>query len=350
MANRARSLDVQDDIEVINEYAYEQGWTDGLPIIPPTPARVEAMMRAVDRRPDDIIAHLPPLRAAATVEKIAISAVMAWCRPDYFPVVLAAVEAAADPRLGTLSMNTTTNPTAPFVLVNGPVRNAIDMNCSWSVLGPRKRANATIGRALSLIMINLAGRLPEQTCKATWKMPGAFTMCAGEYEEESPWEPFHVDRGFKKDESTVTLMSPASAVNIVDNESQTPDELLANINAGMLSAGSNNVFPFYGIGNMGLMLCPGHARLLARQYGRRQLQEYFLAHLKLPASYLSPRRVAMMESAGLGQVEDGYVRYAARAEQFLIFVAGGPGGLHSGFFPTLGDSRAVTHPIRVPGA
>ena len=346
MASRAKLMDVQDDIEAIFDYTYEKGWTDGLPIIPPTPERVQRMLATVDRRPDEVVTHLPPLRASATVEKIAVSAVMAGCKPEYFPTVVAAVEAAGDPHFEVFGMNTTTNPTVPFVIINGPVRNQIDVNCSWSVLGPRKRANATIGRAVSLVMINLAGRVPEQTCKATWKMPGAFTMCAGEYEEESPWEPLHVERGFKKDESTVTLLSPASAFNLLDTESQNADELLENMTGGMLGATSNSVFPFYGLGEMGLMMCPGHAKLIAAKYTRQQVKEYFLEHLKLPSTYMSRRRIKMMEAAGLGQIENGYIRYAREAWQFLIFVAGGLGGYHTAFFSTFGDSRAVTRPIR----
>lgn len=345
MAIRAQLLEVEDDIEAVFEFSYQNGWTDGLPVIPPTAERVRRMLGTVSRRPDEVVAQLPPLRADATIEKIAVSAVMAGCRPEYFPTVLAAVEAVSDPHFELYGVNTTTNPTVPFIIVNGPVRKSLDINCSWSVLGPSRRANATIGRALSLVMINLAGRVPESACKATWKMPGAYTMCAGEYEEESPWEPLHVERGFRPDESTVTLLSPSAAFNVVDTESQNADELLQNILCGMLGSGGNNFFPFYGLGELCLMICPGHATLLAEKYSKQQIREFLLENLKVPLSYVSPRRVKMMEASGHGQVENGYVRYAAHAWQFLIFVAGGLGGYHSAGFTTFGDSRAITRPI-----
>jgi len=345
MTRRIDEIDLPDDPEAIFDAMEARGWTDGLPVIPPTPERVARMLSATGRPPGEVVARLPPARYDATVEKIAVNAVMAGCRPEYFPVVLAAVEATADPHFELFGVNTTTNPTIPFVVINGPVRHAIDVNCSWSVLGPGKRANATIGRALSLVMINLAGRIPDQACKATWKFPGAFTMCAGEYEEESPWAPLHVERGFARDESTVTLLSPNSALNVIDTESVDAGELLANLAAAMMGTGGNGVFPFYGLGELCVMLCPGHARLIAERFSKQQVRETLLERLRVPVERLSARRVRMMEAAGLGQIEDGQVRFARHDWQFLIFVAGGLGGYHSAVFNTFGDSRAVTRRI-----
>ncbi len=345
MTEAPKYLEVEDDIEAASRAAYEAGWTDGLPIVPPTRERVDRMLAAIDRDPQEVVAQLAPARANATVEKIAICAVMAGCYPEHFPTVVASVEAVAEPQFELFGVNTTTNPTVPFIIVNGPIRNELDINCSWSVLGPRKQANATIGRALSLAMINLAGRVPEQTCKATWKMPGAYTMCAGEYEEESPWEPLHVERGFAREQSTVTLMSPNAAFNMLDTESQNAEELLKNMVNAMLGSGGNNFFPFYGLGELCIMMSPGHAKLIAETHSKEDVRQYFLENLKIPVSYVSPRRVRMMEAAGHGQVENGYVRYARYAWQFLIFVAGGLGGYHSAGFTTFGDSRAVTRII-----
>jgi len=338
-------IEVPDDTEAASNAAYEAGWTDGLPIVPPTRERVDRMMAALGRRPDEVIANLSPDRADATIESVAINAVMAGCHPRHFPLVVASVEAVASPEYELFGVNTTTNPTVPFIIVNGPIRNELDINCSWSVLGPRKQANAVIGRALSLVMMNIAGRVPEQTCKATWKMPGAYTMCAGEYEEESPWAPLHVERGFQASQNTVTLMSPNAAFNMCDTESQNAEELLRNMVAAMLGTGGNNFFPFYGLGEVCIMMSPGHAKLIAETHSKDDVRQYFLENLKIPVSYVSPRRVKMMEAAGHGQVEDGYVRYAKFAWQFLIFVAGGLGGYHSAGFTTFGDSRPVTRVI-----
>ncbi len=343
--SQAQDIEVEDDIEAASRAAYEAGWTDGLPIVPPTRERVDRMMAALGRPAQDVVAVLPPARSPATIEKLAISAVLAGCYPEHFPLVVASVEAVADPAFELFGVNTTTNPTVPFIIVNGPIRNTLDINCSWSVLGPRKQANAVIGRALSLVMINVAGRIPEQTCKATWKMPGAYTMCAGEYEEESPWIPLHVERGFEAGQNTVTLMSPNAAFNVLDTESQNAEELLRNMVAAMLGTGGNNFFPFYGLGEMCIMMSPGHAKLIAETHSKEQVRQYFLDNLKIPVSYISPRRVKMMEAAGHGQVENGFVRYAKFPWQFLIFVAGGLGGYHSAGFTTFGDSRAITRVI-----
>jgi len=324
---------------------YRRGCTDGLPVIPPTEALVREMLGSGDFDPAEPIAVLAPSEVPVSAEKAAINAVMAGCRPEYFPVVLAAVEAVADPHYELYGINTTTNPTVPMIVINGPIRNTLDINCSWSVLGPRKRADATIGRALSLCMINLAGRIPEQACKATWKISGAFTMCCGEYEEESPWQPLHVERGFAATDNTVTLLSPNAMINIVDTESLDADEMLRNFGAGMLNAGGNGVFPFYGLGEIPIMMCPGHARIIAEKYTKQQVREFLLDYLRVPVERISPRRVKMMEAAGHGQIENGMVRYAQHAWQFLIFVAGGLGGYHTAAFNTFGDSRAVTRRI-----
>jgi len=338
-------IEVADDTEAASRAAYEAGWTDGLPIVPPTRERVDRMMATLGRAPDDIVATLPPLRSAATIEKIAINAVMAGCYPEHFPVVVAAVEAVAAPEFELFGVNTTTNSTVPFIIINGPIRNELDINCSWSVLGPRKVANAVIGRALSLCMINIAGRVAEQGCKGTWKMPGAFTMCAGEYEEESPWAPLHVERGFAPGQNTVTLMSPNSAFNMIDTESQNAEEMLKTMTSAMMGTGGNNIFPFYGLGEQCIMMSPGHAKVIAETHSKDDVRQYFLENLRIPTSFISPRRLKMMESAGHGQVENGHVRYARHAWQFLIFVAGGLGGYQSAGFTTFGDSRAVTRLI-----
>ena len=176
MNARAKAYEVEDDIEAVFDYTYQKGWTDGLPVVPATPARVERMLATVDRKPEEIIAHLAPARLDATVEKVAVCAVMAGCRPEYFPAVLASVEAAGDPAYELYGVNTTTNPTVPMIIMNGPARISLDVNCSWGVLGPNKRANATIGRALSLAMINLAGRIPEETKADHYRLAHAFVM------------------------------------------------------------------------------------------------------------------------------------------------------------------------------
>ena len=178
------------------EHAYEQGWTDGLPIVPATPAAVQRFVAASGRAADDMIGLMPPRKGRATVEAIAVNAVMAGCRPDYMPVILAAVEGMLDPSYPLEFMQVTTNPMTPFLLVNGPVRGRLDINCGTGCLGPGWRANATIGRAIRLIMNNVGGALPGVYSKVSFGSPLRYSYICGENEEENPWTPFHVDRGY----------------------------------------------------------------------------------------------------------------------------------------------------------
>ena len=181
------------------EHAYEQGWTDGLPIIPATPDAVKQFVAASGRQAADLIALLPPRKGRATVEVIAVNAIMAGCRPEYMPVLIAAVEGVTDPTYPLELMQVTTNPMTPFLLVNGPARNRLEINYGTGCLGPGWRANATIGRALRLVLINAGGALPGVYSKTSFGSPLRYSYICAENEEENPWTPFHVDRGFKRD-------------------------------------------------------------------------------------------------------------------------------------------------------
>src|SRR5919197_3324032 len=197
-----RNVIEDDPIEML----FERGATDGLPVVPPTRERVERMLAgAPDRRREELIGTLGPCYGEATVEKVAINAVMAGCRPEYFPVVLAGVEALCDERLCAHGLNVTLFSAAPWAIINGPIRLQIGLNCGHNALGHGFRANATIGRALRLIIMNIGGAKPQQITKATLGHPAQFTFCVGENEEERPWEPLHVGKGFRADQSTITL-------------------------------------------------------------------------------------------------------------------------------------------------
>jgi hypothetical protein len=187
------------------EIWFERGVTDGLPVVPPTRERVERVLQATSRSRETLVAEVPPNFGRATVEKLAVNAVMAGCRPEYLPVLLAVVEAACDPRFNLHGQSGTTNATSPLIIVNGPVRRRIGINCAAGVFGPGFRANATIGRALRLVMINLGGTRAGEISMSTLGHPGRYTYCIGEHEEVSPWEPLHVERGRAPEESTVTV-------------------------------------------------------------------------------------------------------------------------------------------------
>ena len=211
------------------EYAYEQGWTDGLPIIPATAEMVKKFIAASGRKADDLIASLPPRKGQATVEAIAVNAVMAGCKAEYMPVVIAAIEGISDPTYPLELMQVTTNPMTPFFLVNGPVRDKLEINYGTGCLGPGWRANSTIGRAVRLTLINVGGALPGVYSKTSFGSPLRYSYICAENEAENPWTPFHVDRGFKKDDSVVTAFKASNFCNISGGEGVGPEEILRQI-------------------------------------------------------------------------------------------------------------------------
>jgi len=206
------------------EYCYERGWTDGLPVVPPTRERVLEMLEGTKRDPGETLGLIPTDLAECTVEKAAISAVMAGCKPEYFPVVLAAIEAALAPEYGLHGVVCTTNFVGPVIVVNGPIARAIGMNCKINALGQGNRANATIGRALQLLVRNFGGGRPGETDRAVLGNPGKYTFCFAE-DEDDPWDSLAVERGFPRTASTVTLFSGDGVTPIMDEISRTPESL-----------------------------------------------------------------------------------------------------------------------------
>src|SRR5512138_652313 len=197
----SEQIEVDESLDSINELFYEKGWSDGLPVIPPTEERVRRILSAVRRDPQELIATLLPLNGMATIEKIAVNAVMAGCLPEHLPVVIAAVESIADEKFGILAIQTTTHPCGALVVVNGPIAKKLGINSSGSAFGPGSRANATIGRALRLVMVNIGGAIPGEVDKSTMGQPAKYTYCVAENEEKNPWQPLHVERGFEANDS-----------------------------------------------------------------------------------------------------------------------------------------------------
>ena len=182
-------VDLPDSFEAINDYFYEQGWTDGLPIVPPTRERVDKMLAGMAwRDADELIAVIPPAMGQATLTKIATNCVMAGCRPEYLPVVVAAIEAVSEPAYGLAHRQTTTHAGAPLVIVNGPIVRQLRINYGTGVFGPGWRANATIGRALRLNLVNLGGAIPGEVDFCQHAHPGKYTYCIAEHEAANPWE------------------------------------------------------------------------------------------------------------------------------------------------------------------
>jgi hypothetical protein len=240
---KVATMDLPDDTEAVNDHFYAQGWTDGLPIIPPTPARVEKMLAAMPwRAADDVIGIVPPAMGVATLRSIAVNAVMAGCLPAYLRVVVAAVSAVLEKPYGLAHRQTTTHAGAPLVIVNGPVIKEIGLNYGNGVFGPGWRANATIGRALRLALVNLGGAVPAQVDFCQHAHPGKYTFCIAEHQDANPWEPLHVERGFAPDDSVVTVVNAEAPHSMTENVQTDPIEIMRTFADTMATLGGNNLY------------------------------------------------------------------------------------------------------------
>lgn len=211
-----------DPHSAVNDRFDQRGWSDGLPIVPPTVGRVKEMLAAIDLAPETVLAELEPLQGVATVEKVAVNAVMAGCRPEHLPVVLAAVQAIADPVFNLRGVQTTDENVTPLLIVNGPAARTLALNSGYGALGPGWRANATIGRALRLIMQNLGGGWPGFVSFSGLGQPGRYTLCVAENEAQSPWPPLHVDLGHPADTNTVTVLRAETVINVTGGCPRSP--------------------------------------------------------------------------------------------------------------------------------
>lgn len=257
---RSRRIEVA-ELEDEMETAFERGWSDGLPVVPPTPARVLRMLDGTSRPADEVVAVVPPDLVPVTVEKVAVNAVMAGCRPEYLPVVLAAVEAACTDSFNMHGLLCTTYFSGPVVIVNGPVASRIGMNSGVNCLGQGNRANATIGRALQLVVRNVGGGLPGGIDRATFGSPGKLTFCFAEDEAGSPWEPLSVERGFAAGASTVSLFPGHGPSAIVDQISRTPESLARSFAAALRRVSHPKLV--IAMSAM-LVVSPEHARVFAQ--------------------------------------------------------------------------------------
>lgn len=233
---RARRIEIASHDDV-HEFLFDQGFTDGLPVVPPTPERVIRMLSGVDRDPQEVIATIPPNLAPATIEKLAINAVMAGCKPEYLAVVIATIEAMCTDEFNCHGVFATTMGATPVMILNGPVRHALDMNMKLSSLGQGTRSNASIGRAVRLAVRNIGGAKPGGTERSTLGNPMKFTMCFPEWEERSPWEPLHVERGFDKDDSVVSTFAMSSGpAQVIDQTSRSAEALVGSFALSMRAA------------------------------------------------------------------------------------------------------------------
>ena len=310
MAQEWRSTQLEiDATEDLIEVCYENGWTDGLPVVPPTPERVERMLSGTDRDPDELIAAVPPKWGRATVEKVAINAVMAGCKPAYLPLILTAVKAMTSEQFNLHGVQVTTSHVGPMLIVNGPIRRQLEINDGFNLFGQGYRANATIGRALRLICTNIGGALPGELDRAAFGHAGKYTCCIAEKEEASHWDAMHVERGFQADDSTITVFAAAGPQTVNDHGSNTAEGILNTISENIAAPGNSS-------GETLLVIGVEHAKTISEDgFSKADIRRY---------------------------IADTTQRYSQ--EDLLLMVAGGPAGRWSIVVPGWGSpsSRAVT--------
>ena len=323
------------------EEMFERGWTDGLPVIPPTPERVQAMLAG--REPDAVLGEMPPAMARVTLERVAACAVLAGCRAEYFPVVLAAVQAALEPAFNVGGQAVTTQPAGQVVLVNGPVREAIGLNGSLGALGPGWRPNSTIGRALRLVVSLTGGGFPGRLDRSTLGQPGKIGLCFAEDEEASPWEPLHVERGFPADRSVVTVFGADAPMSISDHRSTAPDELARVLGEAAGATWSPTWWPLGGTSLF--VICPEHARSFA-QWGwtKQRVREAMFESIRRPARSLRWGETTPLVNAA---DDDQLIGKWSSPDDIMLVVAGGEAGRFSAVFgPCLGmDATAISKEV-----
>jgi hypothetical protein len=331
------------DLEEINRFFYRRGWTDGFPIIPPTDKSVSEMLAGTDLLPDHIVARLAPRFGKATIEKIAVNAVMAGALPTYMPLLIAGVQVLTDPRSKISGIGVSTGSWAPYWVINGPVRNELKVNSRTGALGPGNIANAAIGRALAFIIKNIGGSRPGIEDMGTQGNPGKYTMVSAENEEESPWEPLHVQQGFKKEDSTITVFAPNCFWQMMPYGTDA---------AGILRGVVYNVPPHGG--PFCLILTPAQAQYLSG-WTKKEIASFIAQHALTPLyrtrQYYGGSTDWSRKLGGdknmLMSPEDN-VPIFSNPDYIYILVAGGAGNNMGLLLGSPGLPKPVTKKIEVP--
>jgi hypothetical protein len=344
-ASRCERIEIADDVDAVNRLFRSRRWSDGLPVVAPTPERVERMLKGVLRAPQSVIASVAPAFGAATIEAIAVNAVAAGCEPAYLPLLIAAVQAVAEPQFNLQAIQATTNSVAVWVIVNGPAAQQLEVNAGMNCLGQGTWANATIGRALRLILQNIGGAVAGEMDRATHGQPGKYSFCCAENEIDSPWESLHVERGFARSQSTVTVVGAEGTMNM-NTHTKDANQLLRVFAETMQHPPSNE---YTHGGEPWLILCPEHANVLQHAgLSKADVKRELWERSRMPARRMADRdllRVLESRKDELGSIgPDTLLPIAHRPEDIGLVVAGGP-GTHSVYVPCFGNSLAVTQEI-----
>ncbi len=319
-----------DDLHTAIEAYHRRGWTDGFPVVPPTESRVADFLVAGGMDDDETVFELHERRRRVPAGKVALNAIMAGCLPEYMPVLLAALEAMADPEYNLHSSAASTGGAAPFMVVNGPARAEIGLNMAGNIFGPGHRANASIGRAIRLVLINCLGAVPHLLDRSTQGTPGKFSFTFAEYEEASPWEPLNVEKGFDPGQSTVALLASEGPHNIQNHYGQGRGILdtAAHTMSGLGSLSDGQSF---------FVFAPEHAAHIAREFGdKKAVKEYLYENSGVPEALL--HSTGKITTPAWGD-RPGRVPHALSPSDIWIVVAGGEAGGHSSWIPSWSRRR-----------
>jgi hypothetical protein len=325
------------------ELCYARGWTDGLPVTPPTDERIIAMLKGTTRRPGEVVGKIPPFLADCTVEKAAINAVMAGCRPEYMPVLLAAIEAALEPVFTLHGVLATTYFSSPIIVVNGPVAKKIGMNCGINALGQGNRANATIGRALNLIVQNVGGGRPGEADRSTLGAPSKYTLCFAEDESDPQWEPLSVARGLPRGASAVTLFQGHGPEAFVDQKTRTAEGLTRSFATSLVRMGHLNLTQS---ARALLVLSPEHYAIYKEAgWDRRRIERALYEATIRPGAELIAGKDGIGEGIPASRADERVPKF--HEDGLMVVRAGGPAGLFSAILPgwLAGRNRLELQPV-----
>ena len=317
------------DLEAAVEICYQQKWTDGLPVVPPTRGAIERILNYLKRDPGEVIGVVPPRSGVATIEKVAINCVMAGCKPEYVPIVIAAVEAVLEEGFNLNGVQTTTHACAPLCVVSGPGVKTLGFNTREGTLGHGCRASATIGRALRLVLWNIGGGFPGDPCKTTLGHPGYFSFCMAEDQDANPWESLHVERGFGTEDTVVTVTATTAPSSVATGAGYSPvEDVLCLLGDSIATLGSNNITG----GDMVLVLGPMAAKSLAEAgLSKRQVKDGIMKFATRPVHEAKRRRsIAKTHPMHWSHVVDendpnARVPWVRSADNLVIVVSGGWG-------------------------
>ena len=339
MVLRSRTYTIPEGIEEAVEFCYEQGWTDGLPVVPPTQGAIERIIEYLGRDPNEVVGIVPPKKGAATIEKIAINCVMGGCLKEYVPIVIAVLEAMLEPPFNLNNMQASSHCGAPLAIVSGPAVKTLGFNVSHGALGHGSRANATIGRAVRLILWNIGGGYPGLTCITTHGQPGYYSFCIAEDQDHNPWEPLHVDRGFAAEETVVTVVVTEAPHAIATAAGYaTLEDVLYILADAMTPIGSYNIAG----GEAVLVLGPQTAApLAAGGLSKQDLKNELMQRAVRPACDTRHRKHWSTRTDG-GDEED-LIPFIHKPEDLIVLTTGAVGSLTSpcSLYPGWGGQRGI---------